>query len=147
MLGYNTRVYLFIEYLPMSDFSQNIDYTSVDTVVLSEDSIYPLPDLTYLNEMAGGDEAFMKEIISLFLETAPALILLMKQSALEGDMEKLHFSAHKLLPQLTFVGILTAIPDIQLIESGSSSLEEILVCVEKAIAIINFSIEDLKRMI
>ncbi|MEI6678900.1 MAG: hypothetical protein WCL21_09855 [Mariniphaga sp.] len=131
----------------MSDFSESIDCAAVEAVVLSDDTIYPLPDLAYLNEMAGGDESFMKEIISLFLETAPALILLMKQSALAGDMEKLHFSAHKLLPQLTFVGILTAIPDIQRIESGSSSLEEILDCMDKAIAIINFSIEDLKKMI
>lgn len=131
----------------MSDFSESIEYASVDAVVISNDTIYPLPDLTYLNEMAGGDESFMKEIISLFLETAPALILLMKESALTGDMEKLHFSAHKLLPQLTFVGILTAIPDVQRIESGTSSLDEILVSVQNAIAIINFSIEDLKRMV
>lgn len=131
----------------MSDFSENIDYRSVDTVVLSDDSIYPLPDLTYLNDMAGGDESFMKEIISLFLETAPALILLMKQSALAADMEKLHFSAHKLLPQLTFVGILTAIPHVQSIESGGKNMDEILISVEKAIAIINYSIEDLNKMI
>ena len=108
---------------------------------------YPLPDLTYLKEMAGGDEVFVKEIITNFLENGPRLLSIMRESALSGDFEKLHFTVHKLLPQLTFVGIVAAIPDVEKIEDESKFLDDLSVVIERAIKIINYGIEDLKKMI
>lgn len=108
---------------------------------------YPLPDLTYLNEMAGGDEVFVKEIITNFLENGPRLLNLMRESALSGDLEKLNFTVHKLIPQLTFVGILAAIPDVEKIENERGLLDDLSVVIERAIKIINYGIEDLKKMI
>lgn len=114
---------------------------------LAENINYPLPDLTYLKEMAAGDEAFVKEIITYFLENGPRLLNLLRESALSGDQENLHFAAHKLLPQLTFVGILAAIPDVEKIENDYKHMDDLFVVIERAIRIINFGIEDLKKMI
>ena len=95
----------------------------------------------------GGDETFVKEIIVYFLETCPGLLTIMKESYLSGDREKLRFTAHKLLPQLTFVGILSAIPDVERIERGAKLADDLTSLIDRAIITINYGIEDLKKMI
>jgi HPt (histidine-containing phosphotransfer) domain-containing protein len=117
------------------------------TAVLSDRINYPLPDLTYLKDMAAGDEAFVNEIITTFLESAGDLLDLMRESGLSGDHEKLKFAAHKLLPQLSFVGILAAVPDVKKIESESKHMDDLSAVIERAIRTINYGIEDLKKMI
>jgi HPt (histidine-containing phosphotransfer) domain-containing protein len=112
------------------------------------DSInYPPPDLSYLVELAEGDETFIKEIITHFVESSPGFLHSMKESAMSGDHEKLRFAAHTLLPQLTFVGILAAIPYFEKIESGSILNVELIAELDCGIKIINYGIEDLKKMI
>jgi len=59
----------------------------------------------------------------------------------------LRFAAHTLLPQLTFVGILAAIPYIEKIESGDILNAELISELDCGIKIINYGIEDLKKMI
>ena len=113
----------------------------------TDSSNYPFPDLTYLKDIAEGDEAFIKEIISYFVEFGPGLLRSMKESALSGEREKLRFSAHTLLPQLTFVGILAAIPDVEKIERESKLNDDLFVELERAIKIVNCGIEDLKKLI
>lgn len=129
----------------MSEYTKdnNSDKTNELTNIIN----YPLPDLTYLKEMAGGDEVFVKEIITHFLENGPGLLNLMRESALSGDKEKLHFVVHKLLPQLTFIGILAAIPDVENLENENELKEDLSVVIERVIKTINIGIEDLKKMI
>ena len=131
----------------MSDYTENGNYRSDDTPGLSDNMNYPAPDLTYLNAMAEGDENFIKEIITYFLENCPGMLVLIRESALSGDFEKLRFTAHQLLPQLTFVGILAAIPDVTKIESEGKHLDDLSGTIERAIKIINWGIEDLKKLI
>jgi HPt (histidine-containing phosphotransfer) domain-containing protein len=104
-------------------------------------------ELMYLKEMADNDESFVKEIITHFLRNGPELLSSMRQSALAGDNLKLRFAAHKLLPQLSFVGILAAIPFVSKIEEESKTGNDLSDLTERAIKIINYGIEDLKKMI
>jgi len=136
----------FIE-LFMSDSFESDNLRSGNTDHLDGVVNYPLPDLTYLRDMAESDESFVNEIITHFLENGPESLSSMRQSALAGDYEKLRFTAHKLLPQLTFVGILAAIPLVTKIESESKNGQDLSDITERAIRIINFGIEDLKKMI
>lgn len=131
----------------MHESIENSNYKSDKTDELTDSIKYPLPDLTYLKEMAGDDEVFVKEIITHFLENGPGLLNLMRESALSGDHEKLHFTVHKLLPQLTFVGILAAIPDVAKIERESKLMNDLSVNIERAIKTITYGIEDLKKMV
>lgn len=108
---------------------------------------YPRPDLTYLKNMAGSDENFVAEIINHFFEYAPELLNSMRENARMGDNEKLRFDAHKLLPQLTFVGITAAIPLVTKIEIESRSGKDLSDVTEKAISIINEGMDELKKMI
>ena len=93
----------------------------------------PMPDLSYLKEMADGDETFVKEI--------------MKESAESGDHEQLKFATHKLITQLTSVGILTAVPDVKRVNTGSKEMPDLIETVNRILKIADVSIEYLKTMI
>lgn len=118
-----------------------------DNLDLPENRRYPLPDFTYLNEISAGDKTFIKEIITYFLESGPEMIKTMKESSVSGDHEKLRFTAHKLLPQLTFVGILSAIPDVERIEKGAKLGDDVSALIDRTINIINCGMDDLKKMV
>lgn len=131
----------------MPKSSNSCNYKSDKTHKLTDNPSYPLPDLTYLKAMAEGDEDFVKEIITYFLKNGPALLNLVRDSALAGDFEKLHFTAHKLLPQLTFVGILAAVPDVEKIENECKHMDDLPVVIERVMKIVSYGMEDLKKMI
>lgn len=108
---------------------------------------FPLPDLTYLREMAVGDEAFFKEIINIFIEDAPIMLNAIKESAESGDHDQLRLITHKLIPQLTFVGILSAIPDVKEINKESKEMNDLTERIDRLTKLVNYSIENLKKMI
>ncbi len=105
------------------------------------------PDLSYLLDFAGGDELFFKEIIQCFIESAPGFLLSMNEGALSGDDEKLRIAAHTLLPQLTIVGLLSVVPDVERIEKGSQNIDNLPVLLEKIAQKINFGMIELKKTI
>ena len=107
----------------------------------------PMPDLSYLKEMADGDETFVKEIIKIFLEEGPIMLRSMKESAESGDHEHLKFATHKLITQLTSVGILTAVPDVKRVNTGSKEMPDLIETVNRILKIADVSIEYLKTMI
>jgi hypothetical protein len=108
---------------------------------------YPIPDLTYLRDMTDGDEESLKEVISIFLDEAPRLMQLMKESADSGDHDSLKFSTHKLVTQLTYVGITSVIPDVKLINTGSSKMSDLKERVDKIVRVVEHSMIYLKTLI
>lgn len=136
----------FIKNVFMSDiFADSNCKSYIDNV--SDHLNYPEPDLTYLNEMAEGDENFIKEIIEIFLKTCPESLILLQSYTSLGDHEKLKFVAHKLLPELTFVGILSAIPDVEKISKESESMNDLAVTISRVVLTINSGMEELRKMI
>lgn len=131
----------------MSDFSESNSFKSDKIDKHTECIAYSSPDLTYLNELADGDEVFIKEIITYFVENSPGTLSLIRESALSGDYKKLRFEVHTLLPQLTCVGILEAIPYFEKIERSDKLYDSIFVELETAIKIINNGVQNLKKMI
>jgi hypothetical protein len=107
----------------------------------------PLPDLTYLKTMADGDETFIREIIKIFLEEGPVMLKSMKDCAEAGDHDKLKLVTHKLITQLTSVGIVTAVADVKRINKGSRDMVDLNETVDRILKISNVSIEHLKTMI
>ncbi len=108
---------------------------------------HPHPDLSLLRDMAEGDESFFKEIIILFLENGPAIVNSIKESAEAGDYDTLRFAAHKILSDLSIVGIKSAIIDVQIIERQAAHRIIPIQNIKNAIEIINSGIEDLKKLI
>jgi len=107
----------------------------------------PVPDLTYLRSVTGDDKDAIKEVITIFIETAPEMLTSLKNSALAGNHEQLRAITHKFIPQLVYVGILSVITDVKIINSESKEMNDLMQRVEKIIKIVNNSIDYLKNII
>ena len=64
-------------------------------------------DLEYLNRRTKSNPALMMEMISLYLEQTPPLILIMKQSFQEQNWPSLYSAIHKIIPSFAIMGINT----------------------------------------
>jgi PAS domain S-box-containing protein len=62
-------------------------------------------DLNYLNLRTKSNPALMMEMILLYLEQTPPLIISMKRSLEEKDWQTLHGAAHKMIPSFAIMGI------------------------------------------
>ena len=62
-------------------------------------------DLEYLIHRTKSDPKLMMEMISLYLEQTPPLVIAMKQSLKDKDWDLLHSVAHKMIPSFAIMGI------------------------------------------
>lgn len=62
-------------------------------------------NLSYLSERTKSNPLLMSEMISLYLEQTPPLILTMKDSLKKKDWNSLHAAVHKMIPSFSIVGI------------------------------------------
>jgi HPt (histidine-containing phosphotransfer) domain-containing protein len=62
-------------------------------------------NLDYLNMRTKSNPALMMEMISLFLEQTPPLVMAMKQGYKDKDWDKLYAAVHKLIPSFSIMGI------------------------------------------
>jgi PAS domain S-box-containing protein len=69
-------------------------------------------NLTYLMQKTKSNPDIMLEMISLYLEQTPPLIISMTQSMLDKDWHLLHATVHKMIPSFSIVGINKNFEDI-----------------------------------
>ncbi len=62
-------------------------------------------DLGYLTKLTKSNANLMTEMISLYLEQTPPLLISMKQSFQEKDWNTLHAAVHKMIPSFSIMGI------------------------------------------
>ena len=62
-------------------------------------------NLTYLKARTKSNLGLMQEMISLYLEQTPPLLLAMKQGLADEDWDSLAAAAHKMIPSFSIVGI------------------------------------------
>lgn len=61
-------------------------------------------DLSYLDEISGGDQDFIKEIVGLFKQQMPQSVEEMKNSLEENNHIKIGEVAHKAKPSAIYIG-------------------------------------------
>ncbi len=62
-------------------------------------------NLTYLNKRTKSDPEMMMEMIAVYLEQTPPLIISMKESLANKDWQALHAAVHKIIPSFSIMGI------------------------------------------
>ncbi len=62
-------------------------------------------NLTYLNNCTKSNPALMMEIITLYLDQTPPLVLTMKKSLHDKDWDLLSSAVHKMIPSFSIVGL------------------------------------------
>ena len=108
---------------------------------------YPLPDLSLLQGLAEGDDDFIKEIITLFLKHGPIILASIEEAAAAADYNTLRLNAHKLLSDLSILGITSAIKDVEIIEKQAAQKIISTQKIKSVTEAISLGIEDLKQMI
>ena len=75
-------------------------------VVESEENLkLKYTDLDYLNRRTRSNPELMMEMISLYLDQTPALVITMKRSLMDNDWKSLYSAVHKLIPSFSIMGI------------------------------------------
>ena len=85
-------------------------------------------DLTYLNEIAGGDAEFMIDMIDIFIEQTPGYTEQIIDAIAAKDWKTVGEVAHKIKPTLAFMGVNDAKEKMASIEARArteSNLENI----------------------
>ncbi|GAB2774034.1 Hpt domain-containing protein [Salinimicrobium soli] len=80
-------------------------------------SIY---NLESVEEMAGGDQDFLKVVVQTFIEEIPPDLVAMNEAVAEGNAGQAYQYAHKMKPNLQMFG-LDLMPQIKIIEEWSKS--------------------------
>ncbi|MFM6925615.1 MAG: PAS domain S-box protein, partial [Ferruginibacter sp.] len=129
--------------------SNPVQTTGKDPVVVNN-KVSSLYELSALNEIAKGNETFMKKMLQLFVDQAPAAVDEIKQAFATGDLAKVKSAAHRIKPSIDSMGIVSIKQDIRNIELHAAELQEAgqlakMICkLENVISEVVFDIEKRK---
>ena len=104
-------------------------------------------NLNYLNTIADGSNAFVKEMLLMLSSEMPSLLEEMQTTLQEKNWHRLNRIAHKLKPHFEMLGINSVYEDIRSIENFSleqTNLEQIPDLVNKVIDTCQQALVELK---
>lgn len=78
-------------------------------------------DLSYLEDITGGDKEMMVEMLNLFIEDIPHQVTLIQDLAQQKDLSSLGSESHKLKPTLQYVGLIEMYEIIKELENLGKS--------------------------
>jgi HPt (histidine-containing phosphotransfer) domain-containing protein len=104
-------------------------------------------DLTYLKDTSMGSEAFLREMIQLFLEEAPKSLRAIEENLEAKNYLQLKHDVHKLKPNLTMMGIHALTDKVVTLEKlaqGNGSHKEMKQLVEEVSEITQGALQELE---
>lgn len=78
-------------------------------------------NLSYLEDITGGDREMMLEMLDLFINDIPAQVNIIKELSQNKDLINLGSEAHKLKPTLQYVGLFEMFELVKGLEALSKS--------------------------
>lgn len=99
-------------------------------------SEYQYIDLTYLRDMADGDESFIENMIQVFVDMTPEVLQNLQNATNDKNWAEVRAITHKFSPQLNFVGVKSIIPTVENVEQWSKNNENTEIIPEKVTVII-----------
>ena len=109
-----------------------------------------LVDLNVLNTFTGNDKELIKLHVGTFLEFAPAQVDSLQEHLRNKEWMQLKNTAHKLKPKLSYMGIKSLVPDIQMIEDyggEEKNLDHMDALVNKVADNCRLAFEELKALL
>ncbi len=111
--------------------------------ILSHLKLY---DLSMIISVSGGDEEFVKKMITLFIDTIPANLEQWNAQLAEANWDLVSKNAHKLKSTFDSMGVSSVSPDIRLVESYAKkgeNLDQIPAMIQRINRVIKESIRQL----
>ena len=106
-----------------------------------------LYDLTMVRSVSGGDEAFIKKMVQLFVETVPPGLAELQQAVQQQQWERVGKLAHKLKSTIDSMGISSLKDEIRTVETSGKHQQNtnaVAPLVQKISEVINTCIAELK---
>ncbi len=85
----------------------------------------PIFDLTYLREVSKGNDAFMLDMIDIFLTKTPETLQILQDAIISSNWEMVGFYAHKLKATYAYMGMLDLKEELIKIEKSAKNMEEL----------------------
>lgn len=107
-----------------------------------------LYDLTMIHDLSGGDEAFIKQMVELFVDTMPASMEELQATLDQKQWEAMGKLAHKLKSTTGSMGMNAIKEEVRAVEQNckkNENLEETPALAEKVIMVIHQTVEQLKK--
>lgn len=104
-------------------------------------------DLTYLREIAKGSDEFIIQMLTLFIDQTPQILIRVDKALGSKDWKTLRLVVHKMRPSIMFVGLAEIIDDVPLLEDYAAEevhLDKIPPLVDKIKKICTKAIVELK---
>jgi HPt (histidine-containing phosphotransfer) domain-containing protein len=114
----------------------------------NENIITKHTDLTYLRGLAKSSEAFIIQMLNIYVSQTPTALELIENALTKKDWTSLRLAVHKLKPSAMFVGLNEIIYDISLLEDYAaveSHLDEITRLVNKIKLVCSEAIPELQE--
>ena len=81
----------------------------------------PIFDLTYLKEVSKGNDAFMLDMVDIFLTKTPETLQILEKAINQQDWEQVGFYAHKLKATYAYMGMLALKEELIKIEKSAKN--------------------------
>jgi len=105
--------------LPAQGSATNAEATQAQSpAIIKENTVMSLYDLSMVRSVSGGDEAFIKKMVQLFIETVPPGLKDLNEACSKGEWQRVGKVAHKLKSTIDSMGITVVKDDIRLIENN-----------------------------
>jgi HPt (histidine-containing phosphotransfer) domain-containing protein len=107
-------------------------------------------DLTYLSELAEGNQEFIKEVLEIFIKEVPEDLEALQQAIKEAEYRQIKDISHKLKSSIILTGLGSLRPYLQEMERlalQSAGLNEIKKEFAHVNAVFNTGVEEAKKMI
>lgn len=76
-------------------------------------------DLTYLKSLSKGDDTFVQQMITIFVNQTPPAVEQLEESLLNKDFVTLKAVAHKMKPSFSFVGVNSLREKVEALEKNA----------------------------
>lgn len=105
------------------------------------------PDLSFLKEMLGDDKETLNEVLLIFLEEGPTLLAQLERAGQEKDHRSLNEITHKMIAELTTVGVTSVVYDLKRINKSSREMVDLDKVIERVTKVVNDSFEYFKTIV
>ena len=135
--------------MPEELFKILIKYYSADSTSDKPKKIAQLTNLSHLRKMSNNDERFVKDMIDSFITNTPVILKDLEKAKAEQHWEDVGSLAHKLKPNLAFMGIDTLKELVLHVETSgkkAENLEQLPGDVDKLISKVDEAIKELSSL-
>ena len=135
------------KYITINSSTKEVKNETTNLTTMEKESVQ-LYNLSEITKISGGDKAFTKQMITIFLEQVPQSLLQINQANQEKNFERIKSVAHQIKPSIDIMQIEELKKEVRFIEENAANqtnLKQLDEHIVKLNTILNKVLEQLKN--